>query len=165
MLSRNTIKSKIKTFDEIKKLRETFRDKNLKLVFANGCFDILHVGHTRYLNEAKSLGDKLIVGLNSDLSVKKIKGSNRPIINDKDREMIIASLQAVDYVFQFDDKSVDKILMQLKPDIQVKGTDYTEMNVPERNTVMSYGGKVAIVGDPKSHSTRLIIDEIIKVFK
>jgi D-glycero-beta-D-manno-heptose 1-phosphate adenylyltransferase len=165
MLSKITIDSKIKNLDDLKTQRETFRKEKKKVVFANGCFDILHVGHTRYLNEAKKMGDVLIVGLNSDRSIKKIKGANKPIVSEKDRERVIASLQAVDYVFLFNEERVDSILLQLEPDIHVKGTDYTEMTVPERETVISYGGKVAIAGDPKSHSTKFVIERIIKVFK
>jgi len=156
---------KIKTLDEMVEIRKSLKAQKKTVVFANGCFDILHVGHTRYLNAAKSLGDVLIVGLNSDVSVKKIKGAGRPIICQKERMRIVASLQSVDYVFVFDDLSADSVLLALKPDIHAKGTDYSEETVPERETVKSYGGIVAIVGDPKSHSTRDIIGNIKSRFK
>ena len=158
------IDNKITTLAELRKLRKNYRDENKQVVFANGCFDILHVGHTRYLSSAKKLGDILIVGLNSDNSVQAIKGAGRPILNEEDRILIIASLGVVNHVFIFNEISADSVLKTLQPDIHAKGTDYLEISVPERDTVRSYGGKVAIVGDPKSHSTRDIIKHIKKIY-
>lgn len=151
---------KIKTFEEIKKIAEKLRKDGKTIVLANGCFDIIHVGHIRYLKEAKSYGDVLIVAINSDSSVKKLKGPNRPIMPDEERAEIVASLYFVDYVFIFDDTRVDKILLELKPDFQAKGQDYTVETVPERETVESYGGRVIICGDPKNHSSTEIIKKL-----
>ena len=128
---------------------------------ANGCFDLLHVGHTRYLQEAKAMGDILLVAINSDRSVAQIKGPGRPLQSEDERSEILGALECVDYVTIFDAATVDGILLQLRPDIHAKGTDYTRETVPERDTVRSYGGKVAIVGDPKNHSTRELIDRIL----
>jgi len=128
---------------------------------ANGCFDLLHVGHTRYLQEAKAMGDILLVAINSDRSVARIKGPGRPLQSEDERSEILGALECVDYVTIFDAATVDGILLQLRPDIHAKGTDYTRETVPERDTVRSYGGKVAIVGDPKNHSTRELIDRIL----
>jgi D-glycero-beta-D-manno-heptose 1-phosphate adenylyltransferase len=110
------------------------------------------------------MGDVLIVGLNSDNSIRKIKGDERPIVKEDDRLIIISSLESVDYVFLFGETSADQVLKALKPDIHAKGTDYTELSVPERETVLSYGGKVAIAGDPKSHATRDIVKRIKETF-
>lgn len=134
------------------------KQKGLTVVFANGCFDLLHVGHVRYLEGAKALGDRLIVGINSDQQVEKLKGNGRPVLPARDRAEIVASLAAVDVVTVFDEPTVENLLLALQPDIHAKGTDYTEDTVPERNVVRSYGGRVAIVGDPKNHSTSEILD-------
>jgi D-glycero-beta-D-manno-heptose 1-phosphate adenylyltransferase len=136
------------------------REKGLKIVFANGCFDVLHVGHVRYLQGAKALGDLLVVGINADAQVAIQKGAGRPVIPEDDRAEIVASIEAVDYVTIFSEATVEAILLLLKPDIHAKGTDYTEDTVPERNVVRSYGGRVAIVGDPKDHSTSAILSRI-----
>jgi D-glycero-beta-D-manno-heptose 1-phosphate adenylyltransferase len=154
------IDAKITTLENLIDLIMVYKQNKKKVVFANGCFDLLHVGHTRYLQDAKKIGDILVVGINSDKSIRKLKGKGRPIIKGTERLQIIASLAAVDYVFLFDDERVDTVLLKLKPDIHAKGTDYTEESVPERDTVLSYGGKIAIVGDLKSHSTRDIIKSI-----
>jgi rfaE bifunctional protein nucleotidyltransferase chain/domain len=133
------------------------------VVFANGCFDLLHVGHIRYLQSARQLGDALVVGLNSDESVRRLKGPQRPLMPENERAEILAALACVDYVVLFQELTVERLLRVLKPDIQCKGTDYTEETVPEREVVRSYGGRVAIAGDPKDHSTRHLIQDILSL--
>lgn len=130
-------------------------------MFANGCFDVLHVGHIRYLQGAKSLGDLLVVGVNSDRQVAVLKGPGRPIMPDTERAEMVASIAAVDFVTVFDEPTVENLLLALRPDVHAKGTDYTEETVPEREVVRSYGGRVAIVGDPKNHSTSEILDRLV----
>jgi D-glycero-beta-D-manno-heptose 1-phosphate adenylyltransferase len=132
------------------------------VVLANGCFDLLHVGHVRYLEAAKQLGDVLVVGLNNDSSVQKLKGPQRPLMSENERAEILAAFACVDYVVIFQEPTVEQVLLLLKPDIHCKGTDYTEGTVPEREIVRSYGGRIAIVGDPKDHSTRDLIQEILR---
>ena len=124
-----------------------------RVVLANGCFDILHVGHVRYLEGARSLGDFLVVAINSDAQVEKLKGEGRPLMPQDQRAEMVASLEAVNLVTIFDEPTVEQLLLDMKPDIHAKGTDYTEDTVPEREIVRSYGGRVAIAGDPKDHST------------
>jgi rfaE bifunctional protein nucleotidyltransferase chain/domain len=136
------------------------RQQGARIVFANGCFDILHAGHVRYLQGARALGDLLVVGVNSDRQVMALKGHGRPIMSEADRGEIIAAIEAVDFVTIFDESTVEALLLALKPDIHAKGTDYTEDNVPEREVVRSYGGRVAIVGDPKDHSTSELIERL-----
>jgi len=133
------------------------RENGARVVFANGCFDVLHVGHVRYLAGARNLGDILIVGINSDEQVAMQKGAGRPVLPASDRAEIVASLESVTYVTIFDEPTVEELLLALKPDVHAKGTDYTADTVPERDVVRSYGGQVAIVGDPKDHSTSAII--------
>lgn len=133
------------------------RSKGLSVIFANGCFDPLHVGHVRYLRGAKALGDLLVVGLNSDRQVRELKGAGRPLVSEEQRAEIVAALEAVDFVTIFDEPTVESLLLALRPDVHAKGTDYTEETVPERDVVRSYGGKVAIVGDPKDHSSTDLI--------
>ena len=152
---------KLKTISELKPVVAQLHADGLRVVMANGCFDLLHVGHTRYLQEAKALGDILLVAINSDRSVSRIKGTGRPLQSEDERSEIVGALECVDYVTIFDAPTVDGILLQLQPDIHAKGTDYTRETVPERDTVRSYGGQVAIVGDPKNHSTRELIDRIL----
>lgn len=155
---------KLKSIDEINKIVENLKKHGKKIVLANGCFDILHVGHIRYLREAKKLGDCLIVGVNSDESVKNIKDTNRPIISLEERIKILNEIEYIDYLIVISEDTADEIIRIIKPDIHAKGTDYTLNNVPEKDVVASYGGKVAIVGDPKSHSTKSIIEKILNVF-
>ena len=131
------------------------------VVLANGCFDLLHVGHTRYLEGARRLGDFLVVAINSDRSVRSLKGPGRPLQSEEDRAEIIASLDCVGAVLIFDEPTVDGLLRTFRPDVHAKGTDYTESTVPERLTVLEYGGRVAIVGDPKRHSSRNLIADIL----
>jgi rfaE bifunctional protein nucleotidyltransferase chain/domain len=133
-----------------------------KVVLANGCFDILHVGHLRYLLAAKTLGDTLVVAINSDKSMRLIKDPGRPILNQDERVELVSALRCVDYVVVFDEPDVGRVLDVLRPAIHAKGTDYTEQTVPERAKVMEYGGSVRIAGDPKNHSTRDIIERILK---
>jgi rfaE bifunctional protein nucleotidyltransferase chain/domain len=133
------------------------REGGAKIVFANGCFDVLHVGHVRYLAGARELGDVLIVGINSDQQVALQKGAGRPVLPASERAEIVAALESVTYVTIFDEPTVEELLLALKPDVHAKGTDYTADTVPERDVVRSYGGQVAIVGDPKDHSTSEII--------
>ena len=123
------------------------------IAFANGCFDVLHVGHVRYLEGAAAEADRLVVAVNDDESVRKMKGPNRPVLGSADRAELVAALRAVDYVVVFPDATVARLLERFKPDVHCKGTDYTVDTVPERETVRAYGGRVAIVGDPKNHST------------
>ena len=133
------------------------RDTGARIVLANGCFDVLHVGHVRYLAGARELGDVLIVGINSDEQVAAQKGPGRPVLPAVERTEIVAALEPVTYVTIFDEPTVEQLLLALKPDVHAKGTDYTTDTVPERDVVRSYGGQVAIVGDPKDHSTSEII--------
>jgi len=133
------------------------RRRGSRIVLANGCFDLFHVGHIRYLAGAKALGDVLIVGINSDEQVRKLKGANRPFMPESERAEIITALKFVDYVTIFDEPTVTELLRAVRPDFHAKGTDYTTETVPEREIVREYGGKVAIVGDPKDHSSTDLI--------
>ena len=136
------------------------RKGGARVVFANGCFDLLHVGHVRYLEAAKGLGDLLVVGINSDEQVRQLKGEGRPFIPERERAEVIASLRAVDYVTVFHEPTVTELLLALRPDIHAKGTDYTEESVPERDVVRSFGGRVQIVGDPKDHSSTEMLKDV-----
>jgi rfaE bifunctional protein nucleotidyltransferase chain/domain len=144
----------------LEELPELLRGK--KVVLTNGCFDILHVGHLRYLQDARALGDVLVVAINSDTSMRQIKDSGRPILPQDERVALVAALRCVDYVIVFDEPDVSRVLDVLRPAIQAKGTDYTEQTVPEREKVLSYGGAVRITGDAKNHSTRDIIESILE---
>jgi len=124
-----------------------------QIILANGCFDLIHAGHIRYFQGAKDLDGTLIVGINSDEQVRRLKGSNRPYICESERAEIVAALRMVDAVTIFDEPTVEELLLAIRPDFHAKGTDYTVDTVPERETVESYGGTVAIVGDPKNHSS------------
>jgi rfaE bifunctional protein nucleotidyltransferase chain/domain len=136
--------------------------KGKKIVLANGRFDIVHVGHLRYLQGARALGDVLVVAINSDKSMRSIKEPGRPILAEDERVALISALRCVDYVVVFDEPGVAHVLDVLRPAIHAKGTGYTEQSVPERNKVLGYGGAVRITGGPKDHSTRDIIDRILK---
>ena len=138
------------------RLQEHKRGGN-RVVLANGCFDILHVGHARYLQGAKREGDILVVAVNSDSSVCALKGPGRPILEEHARAELVAALAAVDYVVLFSEPNVEKLLEELRPDVHAKGTDYTAETVPERDTAARLGIRVAIVGDPKNHSTRELL--------
>src|SRR5258706_11768684 len=141
------------------------RHKGARVVLANGCFDLLHAGHVRYLEAAKELGDLLIVGINSDEQTHRLKGEGRPLVPEAQRAEIISALEVVDFVTIFSEPTVTELLLALKPDIHAKGTDYTEDSVPERDVVRSFGGRVAIVGDPKNHSSSQIIGELGEGFQ
>ena len=135
------------------------REAGLTIAFANGCFDLLHVGHTRYLQAAAAEANRLIVAINSDDMASK-KGPGRPILEASDRAELVAALRGVDYVIIFPEPTVSPLLELLRPDVHCKGTDYTLETVPERDTVRAYGGRIAIVGDPKDHSTRDLLARI-----
>ena len=130
------------------------------IAFANGCFDLLHVGHVRHLRGAAAEADRLIVAINDDRSVAALKGAGRPIQTAAERAELVAAIAGVDYVVVFSDPNVERLLMQLKPDVHCKGTDYTVDTVPERAVVRAYGGRIAIVGDPKDHATRDLLMKI-----
>ena len=131
-----------------------------RVVFANGCFDLPHVGHVRYLEAARGLGDHLVVCINSYEQVRRLKGEGRPCVPERERAEVIASLRAVDYVTVFHEPTVTELLLALRPDIHAKGTDYTEESVPERDVVRSFGGRVQIVGDPKDHSSTEMLGRV-----
>ena len=162
-LTRNemTVPKKLLPLKMLEPVVASLKASGKTVVFANGCFDLLHVGHIRYLQGARQLGDALVVGLNSDESVRQLKGPLRPLMPEGERAEILSALECVDYVVIFQETTVAMLLRVLKPDIQCKGTDYTEDTVPEREVVRSYGGRVAIAGDPKDHSTRDLIQEIL----
>ncbi len=143
-------------------LGERLRREGHRIVFANGCFDLLHVGHIRYLESARQQGSVLVVGVNSDGAVRKLKGEGRPLLAEQDRTELLAALEAVDYVVIFDDLTAETILRDLRPDVHCKGTDYTEGTVPERDVIKEWGGQVSIVGDAKSHSTREVIRRVTR---
>jgi D-glycero-beta-D-manno-heptose 1-phosphate adenylyltransferase len=132
------------------------------IAFANGCFDLLHVGHVRYLAGAAAEGDRLIVAINDDRSVEQLKGKGRPILPAPERAELVAALRGVDYVVVFSDPNVERLLLLLKPDVHCKGTDYTVDTVPERAVVAGYGGRTAIVGDAKDHATRDLLQRIAR---
>src|ERR1700722_3748039 len=149
--------NKILTRDELRRRVEEWRRAGERVTLANGNFDLLHVGHVRYLRAAKALGGKLVVAVNSDSSVRALKGDGRPIMPENERAEIVAALADVDAVVVFPELDVRAIIHEIRPDIQAKGTDYTVDSVPERDTLAEYGGRVVIVGDPKDHSTSEII--------
>jgi rfaE bifunctional protein nucleotidyltransferase chain/domain len=151
---------KLKPISELRRTIAALKAKGKTVVLANGCFDLFHVGHIRYLRAAKSKGDILVVAINSDSSVRKLKGPGRPILPQEERAEILAAFSFVDFVTIFDEPTVAEVLLALKPDIHVKGSDYTRRTVPERNTVKSYGGRVAIVGGPKIRNTSQVIRDI-----
>ncbi len=136
------------------------RQNGNKIVLANGCFDFFHVGHIRYLAGAKALGDLLIVAVNADAQVRRLKGENRPLMPEQERAEIVSALKFVDYVTIFSEPTVEELIRAVRPDFHAKGTDYTIDSVPERDIVREYGGRVAIVGDPKNHSSTDLIQKI-----
>jgi rfaE bifunctional protein nucleotidyltransferase chain/domain len=139
-----------------------WRKAGQSVTLANGCFDLLHVGHVRYLRAAKALGGKLVVGINSDRGARTLKGPGRPAMPQLERAEIISALECVDAVVIFDEADVRALIREIKPDVQAKGTDYTRDSVPERDEVIAYGGRVEIVGDPKLHSTTELLGRIGK---
>jgi len=142
---------------ELVRTAEAARAAGSVIVLANGCFDLLHVGHVRYLAGAKELGDVLVVGINSDRQTHILKGDGRPYTPERERAEMVAGLRGVDFVTIFDEATVEQLIRAIKPDVHAKGTDYSEDSVPERDIVRECGGKVAIVGDPKDHSSTEII--------
>jgi D-glycero-beta-D-manno-heptose 1-phosphate adenylyltransferase len=153
-------RSKVLTRADLASRLSKHRANGQKIVLANGCFDILHAGHVRYLEGARREGDVLVVGVNSDSSMRGLKGAGRPILAAADRAELVAALRAVDYVLIFDEPDVRSLLRDLRPDVHAKGTDYTVDTVPERDEAARLGIRVAIVGDPKEHSTRGLIERI-----
>ena len=147
-------REKIVTRQGLTAILDEHRRSSRKIVFANGVFDLLHVGHVRYLEAAHAEGDLLVVGINSDSSTRKLKGPGRPILTERARATLVAALKSVNYVVIFDELDVNSLLKELQPDVHAKGTDYTADTVPERELAAVLGIRVAIVGDPKQHSTR-----------
>jgi len=145
---------------ELAETVEQARTRGEKVILANGCFDLFHVGHVRYLTGAKALGGFLIVGINSDRQVRHLKGQGRPFMPEAERAEIVAAFRAVDAVTVFDDPTVEELIKTIRPDFHAKGTDYTTDTVPERDMVLAYGGTVAIVGDPKDHSSTDLIGAV-----
>ncbi len=141
-------------------LAARLRAEGRRIVLANGCFDLLHVGHVRYLTAARALGDVLFVAINSDAAVRRLKGPGRPLMPAAERVEVLSALRPVDHVVVFDEDTADRLIALLRPDIHAKGTDYTEASVPEAASVRAVGGRVAIVGDPKEHATRDVIARI-----
>ena len=152
--------SKIATLAEVEARVEEARRAGKTVALANGCFDVLHVGHVRYLQGARREADVLVVGLNGDDSVRRLKGPGRPVLGEQDRALLVAAVRAVDHVVVFAEDDVKGLLLALRPDVHCKGTDYTPETVPEKDVVRSYGGRVAIVGDPKDHDTRSLLRKI-----
>ena len=148
--------------DELIRIVSEAREIGSTIVLANGCFDLFHVGHIRYLAGAKQLGDVLIVGINSDGAVRQLKGEGRPFMPENERAEIVAAIRFVDAVTLFDEPTVEELIMAIRPDFHAKGTDYTTESVPEREIVRKYGGQVAIVGDPKDHSSTDLISVVVK---
>jgi rfaE bifunctional protein nucleotidyltransferase chain/domain len=154
--------SKIVTRERLRELVAEHKRRGRRVVFANGCFDTLHVGHVRYLEGARREGDILVVAVNSDSSVCALKGAGRPILPESARADLVAALRSVDSVVLFSEPNVEKLLEYLRPDVHAKGTDYTAETVPERATAVRLGIRVAIVGDRKDHSTREFLDSVRK---
>jgi D-glycero-beta-D-manno-heptose 1-phosphate adenylyltransferase len=152
------------TIEEAARLAERLRAEGKRIVLANGCFDVLHVGHVRYLHGARQLGDVLFLGLNDDAAVARLKGAGRPLVPVHERAEILGALRDVDHVVVFGEDTADALVARLRPDVHAKGTDYTEDTVPEAATARSVGTQVAITGDPKSHSTRDVIAQILSTF-
>ena len=158
------MQSNVLSREELVKRVNAARETGARIVLANGCFDVLHVGHVRYLAGARELGEVLVVGINSDEQVALQKGAARPVLPAAERAEIVAALEPVTYVTIFNEPTVEELLLTLKPDIHAKGTDYTEATVPERKQVLSYGGQVRITGDSKDHSTRDVIRRILETY-
>ena len=150
----------LKSVEDAAAVAERLRRAGKVIVFTNGCFDLLHVGHIRSLEGAKALGDYLFVGINSDRAVCSLKGAGQPVTPESERAEVLSALEAVDFVVIFDDVTADAAILKIRPHIHAKGTDYTEESDPERKSVLSYGGKIAIVGDPKGHATRDILAKL-----
>jgi rfaE bifunctional protein nucleotidyltransferase chain/domain len=157
-----TSASKVMLREELRKVIADRKRRGERVVFANGCFDTLHVGHVRYLEGARREGDVLVVAVNDDASVCGLKGPGRPLLNENARAELVAALRAVDYVVLFHEPNVEPLLELLRPDVHAKGTDYSAGTVPEREVASRLGIRVAIVGDPKNHSTRGFIETVRK---
>ncbi len=157
--------SKLVTLGEARVLAEGMRRAGKRVVVANGAFDMLHVGHVRYLAAARAAGDVLFVALNSDVSVRGSKGPQRPIVPEDERAEILSHLDCVDWIVMFDEPTVAEVLRALKPHVHAKGTDYTVATVPERDVVAEWGGETRICGDPKDHATTDLVSEILKRFR
>ena len=155
-----TAASKIAGLEQLKASLAPLRAAGRRVALANGCFDLLHVGHVRYLAGARAEADLLVVGVNGDASVRRLKGAGRPLMPEGDRALLVAALRSVDHVVVFQEDDVTRLLLELRPEVHCKGTDYTEDSVPEREVVRSYGGRVAIVGDAKRHDTRELIERM-----
>lgn len=155
-----TAASKVGTRDEVRARVAQARAEGRTVALANGCFDLLHVGHVRYLQGARAQADLLVVGVNADASVRRLKGEGRPLMGETDRALLVAALRCVDHVVVFEEDTVGPLLLDLRPDVHCKGTDYTPETVPERDVVRSYGGRVAIVGDPKDHDTSTLLQRV-----
>ena len=153
---------KIESREKLLSLLAAAKQRGQRIVLANGVFDTIHVGHVRYLAAAKAEGDLLVVAVNSDSGVRALKGSGRPILDEQARALLVAALRSVDYVVIFPELNVEKLLEEFRPDVHAKGTDYTPDSVPERAVAARLGIRVAIVGDPKDHSTRSLLDAIRK---
>ena len=153
-------RSKIGTLEQVVARVAEARREGRSVALANGCFDVLHVGHVRYLEGARREADLLVVGINADESVRRLKGPDRPVMPEDDRAELVAALRCVDLVLVFHEDDVGRLLLALRPDVHCKGTDYTPETVPEREVVRSYGGRVAIVGDPKDHDTRALLRKL-----
>ncbi|HEY5162477.1 MAG TPA: adenylyltransferase/cytidyltransferase family protein [Terriglobales bacterium] len=149
--------AKVLTRDELRRRVEHWRNAGERVILANGCFDLLHVGHIRYLRAAKELGGRLVVAINSDESVRTLKGAGRPLMPDTERAEILAALEDVDAIVIFSEPDVRALIREIRPNVHAKGTDYTADSVPERDEVIAGGGRVAIVGDPKDHSASSFI--------
>jgi rfaE bifunctional protein nucleotidyltransferase chain/domain len=152
--------SKVGSLDEVRARVDAARAQGKTIALANGCFDVLHVGHARYLAGAKAEADILVVGVNGDAAVGRLKGPGRPVLPAEDRALLVASVRAVDHVVVFQEDDVTALLLALRPEVHCKGTDYTPETVPERDVVRSYGGRIAIVGDAKRHDTRVLLEKV-----
>jgi rfaE bifunctional protein nucleotidyltransferase chain/domain len=155
-----TARTKLATVPELVERLARERKQGRTVALANGCFDLLHVGHVRYLEAARVEADILVVGLNGDQSVRRLKGPGRPVLPEQERALLVAALRCVDHVVVFPEDDVSALLLALRPEVHCKGTDYTVDTVPEREVVRSYGGRIAIVGDPKDHDTRRLMERI-----
>ncbi len=158
------LEKKIQDLRKIKKLISYFKARRKKIVFTNGCFDLLHYGHVKYLQDAKKKGDVLVVGINSDSSAKRIKGKKRPVVNEKDRLRLVAALESVDYVVLFKEDTPLKIIKFIKPDVLVKGADWNKNNIVGKDFMLSYGGRVSTIKLVKGYSTSNLIKKIAKRF-
>lgn len=158
------LEEKIKNLNALKKIILKLKENGKKIVFTNGCFDLLHYGHVKYLEDAKRKGDILVVAINSDASIRKIKGKKRPVVSQKDRLSLIAALESVDYVVLFNEETPLKLIKELKPDVLVKGADWDKKQIVGTNFVSSYGGKASTIKLIKGRSTTNLIKKIVRLF-